>query len=91
MALSVVKTFFAVLLSPVLDGFDQLLSFVHCPPLKQCTAVHESLRHQVKKSWKRRELNPGRRGAELEHYRCAMATPLVYTISMNVCDALFDC
>ena len=73
----VLLPFFAVLLSPVLDGFDQLLSFVHCPPSKQCTAVDESLRHQVKKSWKRQESNLGRRGAELERYRCAMATPLM--------------
>ena len=28
--------FFAVLLSPVLDGFDQLLSSLHCPLSKQC-------------------------------------------------------
>ena len=42
------QTFFAVLLSPVLDGFDQLLlSFLHCPLSKQCmqsinTATSES-------------------------------------------------
>ena len=30
------KLFFAALLSPILDGFDQLLSYLHFPLSKQC-------------------------------------------------------
>src|SRR5574343_287176 len=38
--------FFAVLLSPVLDGFDQLLSFLlHCP-CSQLTRQHEEEREK---------------------------------------------
>ena len=69
-------SFFAVLLSLVLDGFDQLIKlFMHCPCC-QLTQQHQE------KSWQRRDSNPGRRVAELERYRCAMATPrpIVYLL-----------
>ena len=70
--------FFAILLSPVLDGFDQLLSFITLPFCCQLTRLHQEEREKnlsLKKSWKHRESNPGRWGAELERFRCAMATP----------------
>ena len=63
--------FFAVLPSLVLDGFDQLIKlFMHCPC---CQLTHQ---HQEKSSWKCRDSNPGRWGAELECYCCSMETPL---------------
>ena len=50
-----------------------------CTHTKQCTAVDKSLRHQEiwispKKSWKRRELNPGRLSEKCKSYLCAMLT-----------------
>ena len=65
--------FFVVPLSLVLDGFEQLIKLLmHCPCC-QLTWQHQE------KSWKRRDSNPGRRGAELERYSCAMATPPPYS------------
>ena len=60
----------------MLDGFEQLLSFLHRPLSKQC-AVIKSQQHQEipKKSWERRESNPGQLGEKRKRYLCAMPTP----------------
>ena len=56
-------SFFAILLSPILDGFDQLLSFNALSFCCQLTRQHQEERDKnlsLKKSWKRWESNPGR-------------------------------
>ena len=53
--------------------------FMHCPHTKQCTAVDKYLRHQeilnLKKSWERRESNPGRLGVKRERYLSILCRP----------------
>ena len=66
----------------VLDGFDQLLSFIiHCPQTLSSALwlinlyVIKKFKFLSEKSWERRESNPGQLNEERECYPCAMPTP----------------
>ena len=62
----------------VLDGFDQLLSFImHCPhtlsSALQSINLYDIKKFEIlfEKSWERRELNLGQLGEKRQRYLCA--------------------
>ena len=71
--------FFVVLAChmPVLDGFDQQLSFLHCPHSKQCTAVDKSKQHQEipKKILGALRIEPGAAGREARMLSTVLCAP----------------
>jgi len=68
--------FFAVLLSPLLDGFDQLYSAFLCSVLLLSINTATSGNFSSDLKLRSRNSNPGRLGVKRDCYLCAMLTTL---------------
>ena len=75
---------FAVLLSPVLDGFDQLLSFFALSLLSINSATSRREKISLKKSWKRRDSNPGQLGYGAWMLPLCYAAPQVLLLFLEI-------